>query len=220
MNFFFEQSFGKQDPFQKTAQFFNPEVVKSKQQMLKRRRENSLPQQNLAAIKTILQKTKLLQKNPVSRKTTLHSIKDSNKENLCNQQSTKQSTKQSTQQSTQDVTEISNTIFNFLDQNIKQSSNQFIPLQYESCKPIKKQSLLQYNSQNANQLENNSQIQKISNSQEKKRTIKVKDPYGIFTQQTTTSVPRKHSSKSFVNQKAQIKLVDRIFSSRSDSLQE
>lgn len=40
----FEQSFGKSDPFQKTAQFFNPDKSKLRQPFLKRRRENSLPQ--------------------------------------------------------------------------------------------------------------------------------------------------------------------------------
>ncbi|CAD8107531.1 unnamed protein product [Paramecium primaurelia] len=215
---FFEQSFGKEDPFQKTAQFFNPDAIKTNQQIFKRRRENSLPQQNLAAIKNMLLKTKLLQKNPVSRKNTMYSINDSNKENLANQQSTKQSTKQSTQQSAQDGSDTCYNIFNYLDQNIKQSPKSFIQQQYESCKPIKKSNIFQYNSQDINQLDNNSKNYKIS-SQEKKRIIKVTDPYGIFTKQLI-SVPRKYSSKSFVNQKAQIKLVDRIFSSRSDSLQE
>lgn len=42
--YFFEQSFGKADALQKTAQFFNPENCKVKQNFLKRRRENSLPQ--------------------------------------------------------------------------------------------------------------------------------------------------------------------------------
>ncbi|CAK78532.1 unnamed protein product (macronuclear) [Paramecium tetraurelia] len=208
---FFEQSFGNQDPYQQTAQFFKPEADKPKQQNVKKRRENSLPQQHLAAIKSILQSTKLLQKNALSRKTTMYSIQDSNKENICNYQSTQQIKKKSAK----DISNLSN---NDLDQNFKKSQNSLLQQQYESCKTIKKSNPLQCNSQGFNQLQSNQKFYTTSNSHEKRHIIKVKDPYRIFSQ-PQISVSKKDSSKSFVNYKAQNKLVERIFSSRSDSFQ-
>ncbi|CAK83461.1 unnamed protein product (macronuclear) [Paramecium tetraurelia] len=215
----FEQSFGKQEVFQKTAQFFNPQIGKLNENFQKRRRENSLPQQNLEAIKQILSKTKILQKNVICRKTTIHSMHDCKLENLKSHQSTKQSTKQSTQQSTQDSLDFSNNIPKMQDLIIKHSINPYNAFKYKSNFNIKKPILNEYSSCATQQLENNSAISKISNSLEgKKYVIKVKDPFGQSKKQITQPT-RKYSSKSFVNQKAQIKLVNRIFSSRSESLQ-
>ncbi|CAD8161882.1 unnamed protein product [Paramecium octaurelia] len=208
---FLEQSFGKQDPLQQTAQFFKPPIDKPQQQNIKKRRENSLPQQHLAAIKSLLQLTKPLQKNALSRKTTMYSIQDSNKENICNYQSTQQIKKKSEK----DVSNLSNNNF---DQNIKKSQNSLLHQQYESCKTIKKSNLLQCNSLSFNQIQSNQKFYTTSNSHDKKHSIKVKDPYRIFSQ-PQISVSKKDSSKSFVNYKAQNKLVERIFSSRSDSFQ-
>ncbi|CAD8078695.1 unnamed protein product [Paramecium primaurelia] len=216
----FEQSFGKQEMLQKTAQFFNPQIGKLNQNFQKRKRENSLPQQNLEAIKSILSKTKILQKNVLCRKTTIHTINDCKQENLYSYQSTKQSTKQSTQQSTQDSQDFSNNIPKIQDLNLQHSSNPFSVLNYKSTFNIRRPIIKEYSSWETQQLENNSVISKISNSLEgKKYIIKVKDPFGQSKKQPIQTSTRKYSSKSFVNQKAQIKLVNRIFSSRSESLQ-
>ncbi|CAD8088561.1 unnamed protein product [Paramecium primaurelia] len=217
----FEQSFGKQEGFQKTAQFFNPQIGKMNEHFQKRKRENSLPQQNLEAIKSILSKTKILQKNVLCRKTTIHQMNDYKKDNIYSHQSTKQSTKQSTRLSTQDSQELSSSnIPKILDLNIKHSINSFNVQNQKSSFHIRKQTLKEYSSQTTQQMENNSGINKISNSLEgKKYIIKVKDPFGQQNKQPTQPT-RKYSSKSFINQKAQIKLVNRIFSSRSESLQE
>ncbi|CAD8093291.1 unnamed protein product [Paramecium sonneborni] len=211
----FEQSFGKQEGFQMTAQFFNPLIGKKNEYIQKRKRENSLAQQNLEAIKSILSKTKILQKNVLCRKTTTHSTNDYKQDNLYSYQSTKQST----QQSTQDSQDFSNNIPKIHDMKIRNSINSFNIHNYKSSFHIKMPILKEYSSQATQQLENNSGLSKISNSlEEKKYIIKVKDPFGQ-AKQPPTQPTRKYSSKSFVNQKAQIKLVNRIFSSRSESLE-
>ncbi|CAK88892.1 unnamed protein product (macronuclear) [Paramecium tetraurelia] len=216
----FEQSFGKQEGFQKTAQFFNPSIGKMNEHVQKRRRENSLPQQNLEAIKSILSKTKILQKNVLCRKTTIHQMNDCKQENILSHQSTKQSTKQSTRLSTQDSQDLSSNIPKIVDLNIKHPINSFSVYNQKSSFHIRKQTLKEYSSQTTQLIENNSMINKISKSLEgKKYLIKVKNPFGESKEQQTQPT-RKYSSKSFINQKAQIKLVNRIFSSRSESLQE
>ncbi|CAD8082267.1 unnamed protein product [Paramecium sonneborni] len=212
----FEQSFGKQEGFQNTAQFFNPFNGKKNEQFQKRKRENSLPQQNLEAIKSILSKTKILQKNVHCRKMTMYSTNDYKQEH----QYSHQSTKQSTQQSTQNSQDFSNNIPKIQNLNIKHSLNSFSIQNYKSSYHIRMPILKEYSSKASQKLENNSGLSKVSNSLEgKKYIIKVKDPFEEVKQLPTKPV-RKYSSKSFVNQKAQIKLVNRIFSSRSDSLQE
>lgn len=60
----------------------------------------------------------------------------------------------------------------------------------------------------------NSRCSVVSAGGDKKRKIRVNDPYGLFAMNKTT----KSNTRAFINQKAQNKLVDRIFSSRSDSI--
>ncbi|CAD8189157.1 unnamed protein product [Paramecium octaurelia] len=208
-----DQSFAQ---FQQTAQFFNPDIgnngtLRMPQKIKKR--EISMPSYYFDDFKGLLKQPIKITSNITQRRNTHTTTTTQDSSQLS--QSIKQpnkSLKQLTQANNQDYSKIINIISQFNHSNKLKHAQSANSMKYKLIIPLKEKSM---NVNMTRDSRTNSRCSVVSAQGERKRSIKVNDPYGLIN----NKIMSKTNSKQFLKQKAQDKLVDKLFSQRSDSVQ-
>ncbi|CAD8208112.1 unnamed protein product [Paramecium octaurelia] len=205
-----DQSFAQ---FQQTAQFFNPDIgnngtLRMPQKIKKR--EISMPSYYFDDFKGFLKQPIKITSNITQRRNTHTTTTQDNSQMTQSIKLPNKSLKQLTQANTQDYSKILSIISQFNNTNKLKHAQSANSMQYKLIIPLKEKSM-----NITRESRTNSRCSVVSAQGERKRSIKVNDPYGLIN----NKIMNKTNSKQFLKQKAQDKLVDKLFSQRSDSVQ-